>query len=252
MNYNCICDAAKVNGYGEKKGMTMDEKLKLIYYGFEVEESPAIGDIPAKITITYDFEIPQGVVFSPSWEIPCAKENVLDDDAILEKIFMLGMAELTGCFIKECSYEVVIEPFLLRKEQILEWEECFNSIFSSLYFKQEKEHMYRVSIVNNAEEKLPYNRNNHKVGSDKLVFVDKNIIETGEPKVEAELTSIVGYTINVDADFMSALYDLGYRRMISVCYNRDEKMIGQSAMQSDLLVHYSADFVAELFGLNYE
>ena len=73
---------------------------QLIYYGFEIEEAAEIGDIPARITITYDFEMPGIATFAPSWEIPCDRENVADDDAVLAKIFFLRMAELVYCLPK--------------------------------------------------------------------------------------------------------------------------------------------------------
>ena len=98
---------------------------QLIYYGFEIEEWPAIGEIPAKITMTYDFEMPGIAAFAPSWEIPCDRENVADDDVVLAKIFFLGMAELIYCLPGIGSYEIIVEPFALTKEQISVWEERY-------------------------------------------------------------------------------------------------------------------------------
>ncbi len=111
---------------------------QFIYRGFEVTEEPG------KVCITYDFEIPGLSSFAPTWEIPCDKENIGEDEKFLNMVFSLGMVELISYWKITCPPEVVIEPYGLTKEQIAWWK--------SLYFNGLGEFYYTNGIEENEED----------------------------------------------------------------------------------------------------
>lgn len=130
---------------------------QFIYHGFEMEEMPAVGDEGAKLTITYDFEIPGLSAFAPTWEIPIQKEELSSDDGIINMIFSLGMVELISYWKIACPKEVVIEPFALKSEQIAFWKSLYFNGLGEFYYTngiEENEHDF-MTIVCEGEEYLP-------------------------------------------------------------------------------------------------
>lgn len=111
---------------------------QFIYHGFEIAEEPG------KVCITYDFEIPGLSFFAPTWEIPCTKEELWDDEAFLNMVFSLGMVELISYWKIACPPEVVIEPYGLSGEQIAWWK--------SLYFNGLGEFYYTNGIKENEQD----------------------------------------------------------------------------------------------------
>ena len=230
---------------------------QLIYYGFEIEEAPAIGDIPARITITYDFEMPGIATFAPSWEIPCDRENVADDDAVLAKIFFLGMAELVYCLPKLKSYEIIVEPFALTQEQIAVWKETYCDILALRFKQNADETIPEISIVSEGEELVPDYENKTEKREKTLIPVQTDY-ETDcilEQSCKEWLQEVF-YVINADEKCMQKLTAYGCKNVISVCrsINTDnpeaEHNLSEKGEQNiSLLVAYSASLVAELFDL---
>lgn len=115
-----------------------EQYRQFIYHGFEISEEPG------RVCLTYDFEIPGLASFAPTWEIPCEKENLGEDDIFLNMVFSLGMVELISYWKIACPKEVIIEPYGLTKEQIAWWK--------SLYFNGLGEFYYTNGITENAED----------------------------------------------------------------------------------------------------
>ena len=231
---------------------------QLIYYGFEIEEWPAIGEIPAKITITYDFEMPGIAAFAPSWEIPCDRENVADDDVVLAKIFFLGMAELIYFLPGIGSYEIIVEPFALTKEQIAVWEEKYCDTLSLLFKQGAEKPLPKITIVSEGEELVPGCGNRTDKREKNLIPVQTNyetdfISEQARKKWLQE----VFYAINADETCMQKLTAYGCKNVISVCRssNTNDLETVQKVQEKDeqnisILIVYSAALIAELYGLN--
>lgn len=110
---------------------------QFIYHGFEIEEEPG------KVSFTYDFEIPGLASFAPTWEIPCDRENIGEDETFLNMVFSLGMVELISYWKIACPKEVVIEPYGLSAAQ-KEW-------WKSLYFNGLGEFYYTNGITETEE-----------------------------------------------------------------------------------------------------
>lgn len=231
---------------------------QLIYYGFEIEEAPAIGDIPAKITITYDFEMPEIGTFAPSWEIPCDRENVADDDGVLAKIFLLGMAELIYCLPEIGSYEIIVEPFALTKEQISVWEERYCNTLKLLFKQEANKTSPKISIVSEGEEFVSDYEDRTEKGDKFLIPVQTNY-ETdfiSEQSCKKWLQEVF-YVINADETCMQKLTACGCQNVISVCHSFNNsnlvpvrKMQGKGEQNISLLIAYSAALIAELYRLN--
>lgn len=231
---------------------------QLVYYGFEIEEAPAIGEIPAKITITYDFEMPGIAAFAPSWEIPCDRENVADDDAVLAKIFFLGMAELIYCLPGIGSYEIIVEPFALTKELIAVWEEKYCDTLSLLFKQEAEKPLPKITIVSEGEELVPRCGNRTDKREKNLIPVQTNY-ETdfiSEQACKKWLQEIF-YAINADETCMQKLTAYGCKNVISVCRSSNtnnletvQKVQGKDEQNISLLIVYSAALVAELYRLN--
>ena len=231
---------------------------QLIYYGFEIEESPAIGEIPAKVTITYDFEMPGIAAFAPSWDIPCDRENVADDDVVLAKIFFLGMAELIYCLPGIGSYEIIVEPFALTKEQIAVWEEKYCDTLSFLFKQEAEKPLPKINIVSEGEELVPGCGNRTDKREKNLIPVQTNY-ETDFISEQAckKWLQEVFYAINADETCMQKLTAYGCKNVISVCRSSNtndletvQKVQGKDEQNISLLIVYSAALVAELYGLN--
>lgn len=231
---------------------------QLIYYGFEIEESPAIGEIPAKVTITYDFEMPGIAAFAPSWDIPCDRENVADDDVVLAKIFFLGMAELIYCLPGIGSYEIIVEPFALTKEQIAVWEEKYCDTLSLLFKQEAEKPLPKINIVSEGEELVPGCGNRTDKREKNLIPVQTNY-ETDFISEQAckKWLQEVFYAINADETCMQKLTAYGCKNVISVCRSSNtndletvQKVQGKDEQNISLLIIYSAALVAELYGLN--
>lgn len=231
---------------------------QLIYYGFEIEESPAIGEIPAKVTITYDFEMPGIAAFAPSWDIPCDRENVADDDVVLAKIFFLGMAELIYCLPGIGSYEIIVEPFALTKEQIAVWEEKYCDTLSLLFKQEAEKPLPKINIVSEGEELVPGCGNRTDKREKNLIPVQTNY-ETDFISEQAckKWLQEVFYAINGDETCMQKLTAYGCKNVISVCRSSNtndletvQKVQGKDEQNISLLIVYSAALVAELYGLN--
>ena len=231
---------------------------QLIYYGFEIEESPAIGEIPAKVTITYDFEMPGIAAFAPSWDIPCDRENVADDDVVLAKIFFLGMAELIYCLPGIGSYEIIVEPFALTKEQIAVWEEKYCDTLSLLFKQEADKPLPKIAIVSEGEELVPGCGNRTDKREKNLIPVQTNY-ETDFISEQAckKWLQEVFYAINADETCMQKLTAYGCKNVISVCRSSNtndletvQKVQGKDEQNISLLIVYSAALVAELYGLN--
>lgn len=231
---------------------------QLIYYGFEIEESPAIGEIPAKVTITYDFEMPGIAAFAPSWDIPCDRENVADDDVVLAKIFFLGMAELIYCLPGIGSYEIIVEPFALTKEQIAVWEEKYCDTLSLLFKQEAEKPLPKINIVSEGEELVPGCGNRTDKREKNLIPVQTNY-ETDFISEQAckKWLQEVFYAINADETCMQKLTAYGCKNVISVCRSSNtndletvQKVQGKDEQNISLLIVYSAALVAELYGLN--
>lgn len=240
----------------DKKRPDLDGQL--IYYGFEIEEAPAIGDIPAKITVTYDFEMPGIAAFSPSWEIPCDREDVANDDAVLAKIFLLGMAELIYCLPGIGSYEIVVEPFALAKEQIAVWEEKYCNTLSLLFKPEANKKSSKITIVSEGEELVPDYENRTERREKTLIPVQTNC-ETDFISEQAcnKWLQEVFYVINADENCMQKLTAYGCQNVITVCHNSNnnipetvQKMQEENGQNISILVAYSAALVAELYRLN--
>ena len=231
---------------------------QLIYYGFEIEEWPAIGEIPAKITITYDFEMPGIAAFAPSWEIPCDRENVADDDVVLAKIFFLGMAELIYCLPGIGSYEIIVEPFALTKEQIAVWEEKYCDTLSLLFKQGAEKPLPKITIVSEGEELVPDYENRTEKREKTLIPVQTDY-ETDcilEQSCKEWLQEVF-YVINADEKCMQKLTAYGCKNVISVCRNSNtndletvQKVQEKDEQNISLLIVYSAALIAELYGLN--
>lgn len=231
---------------------------QLIYYGFEIEESPAIGEIPAKVTITYDFEMPGIAAFAPSWDIPCDRENVANDDVVLAKIFFLGMAELIYCLPGIGSYEIIVEPFALTKEQIAVWEEKYCDTLSLLFKQEAEKPLPKITIVSEGEELVPGCGNRTDKREKNLIPVQTNY-ETDFISEQAckKWLQEVFYAINADETCMQKLTAYGCKNVISVCRSSNtndletvQKVQGKDEQNISLLIVYSAALVAELYGLN--
>lgn len=231
---------------------------QLIYYGFEIEESPAIGEIPAKVTITYDFEMPGIAAFAPSWDIPCDRENVADDDVVLAKIFFLGMAELIYCLPGIGSYEIIVEPFAMTKEQIAVWEEKYCDTLSLLFKQEAEKPLPKIVIVSEGEELVPGCGNRTDKREKNLIPVQTNY-ETDFISEQAckKWLQEVFYAINADETCMQKLTAYGCKNVISVCRSSNtnnletvQKVQGKDEQNISLLIVYSAALVAELYGLN--
>lgn len=108
---------------------------QFIYHGFEIAEEPG------KVCLTFDFEIPGLASFAPSWEIPCNREELGEDETFLHMVFSLGLVELISYWKIACPKEVIIEPFGLSGEQIAWWK--------SLYFNGLGEFYYTNGIEEN-------------------------------------------------------------------------------------------------------
>ena len=233
---------------------------QLVYYGFEIEEAPAIGDIPAKITITYDFEMPGIAAFAPSWEIPCDRENVADDDAVLAKIFFLGMAELIYCLPGIGSYEIIVEPFALTKEQIAVWEEKYCDTLSLLFKQEADKPLPKITIVGEGEELVPGYEKGTEKREKTLILVQTNYERDFIPEQFCKKwLQEVFYVINADENCMQKLTACGCKNIISVCHSLNnsnlepvQKIQEKGEQNISLLVAYSAALVAELFELNYK
>lgn len=111
---------------------------QFIYHGFEIAEEPG------RVCLTFDFEIPGLASFAPSWEIPCDREDLGEDETFLNMVFSLGMVELISYWKIACPREVVIEPYGLDDEQIAWWK--------SLYFNGLGEFYYTNGIEENQED----------------------------------------------------------------------------------------------------
>lgn len=231
---------------------------QLIYYGFEIEESPAIGEIPAKVTITYDFEMPGIAAFAPSWDIPCDRENVADDDVVLAKIFFLGMAELIYCLPGIGSYEIIVEPFAMTKEQIAVWEEKYCDTLSLLFKQKAEKTLPKIVIVSEGEELVPGCGNRTDKREKNLIPVQTNY-ETDFISEQAckKWLQEVFYAINADETCMQKLTACGCKNIISVCRSSNtndletvQKVQGKDEQNISLLIVYSAALVAELYELN--
>lgn len=231
---------------------------QLIYYGFEIEEAPAIGDIPAKITVTYDFEMPGIATFAPSWEIPCDRENVADDDAVLAKIFLLGMAELIYCLPGIGSYEIIVEPFALTKEQIVVWEEKYCDTLSLLFKQEAEKQSPKINIISEGEEFLPDYENGIEKKDKLLIPVQTNYEKDFITEQDCKKwLQDVFYAINADETCMQKLTAYGCKNVISVCHSSNtnnlepvQKMQEKDEQNISLLIVCSAALVAELYGLN--
>lgn len=233
---------------------------QLIYYGFEIEESPAIGEIPAKVTITYDFEMPGIAAFAPSWDIPCDRENVADDDVVLAKIFFLGMAELIYCLPGIGSYEIIVEPFALTKEQIAVWEEKYCDTLSLLFKQEADKPLPKITIVSEGEELVPGYEKGTEKREKTLILVQTNYERDFIPEQFCKKwLQEVFYVINADENCMQKLTACGCKNIISVCHSLNnsnlepvQKIQEKGEQNISLLVAYSAALVAELFELNYK
>lgn len=115
-----------------------EQYQQFIYHGFEIAEEPG------KVSLTFDFEIPGLSSFAPTWEIPCDREDLGEDETFLNMVFSLGMVELISYWKIACPREVVIEPYGLSREQISWWK--------SLYFNGLGEFYYTNGIVENEED----------------------------------------------------------------------------------------------------
>ena len=103
----------------------------LIYHGFEIEEMPRLGSVPGYVRLIYDFEIPGISQYAPEFVIPSEEEDVGSEDTFINLAFHLGMAELMQyCYNTEIK-TVVIEPFGLTKNQIMWWNDIYNSAINS-------------------------------------------------------------------------------------------------------------------------
>lgn len=144
-----------------KTYQTLREQYKqFIYHGFEIAEEPG------KVCLTYDFEIPGLSSFAPTWEIPCDREDLGEDDTFLNMVFSLGMVELISYWKIACPKEVVIEPYGLSKEQIAWWK--------TLYFNGLGEFYYTNGIEENERDFM-------------TIVADGEVWEPGQDEENSEL-----------------------------------------------------------------
>lgn len=170
---------------------------QFIYHGFEVSEEAG------KVCITYDFEIPGLSSFAPTWEIPCNREDLEEDETFFNMIFSLGMVELISYWKIACPKEVIIEPYGLSKEQIAWWK--------SLYFNGLGEFYYTNGIAENETDFM-------------TILAEGKVFEPKSCAVSKESTDIKGDCLvpvgggkdsSVSLELLSAWKDKNYCYIIN-------------------------------------
>lgn len=233
---------------------------QFIYHGFEVTEEPG------KVCITYDFEIPGLSSFAPTWEIPCDKENMGEDEKFLHMVFSLGMVELISYWKIACPPEVVIEPYGLDAEQIAWWK--------SLYFNGLGEFYYTNGIEENEKDFMTILADSEPFMPDSEAVVDADggcLVPVGGGKdssVSLELLKAMGkdagknfcYIINPRGATLDSAAAAGYgeERIIAVKRTLDANMLrlnkegylnGHTPFSA--IVAFSATITAYLHDLTY-
>lgn len=254
-------------GSGLENFMKTYEELRktykqFIYHGFEIKQEPG------KVCLTYDFEIPGLSSFAPSWEIPCNRENLGEDDIFSNMVFSLGMVELVSYWKIACPKEVVVECAGLSGEQIQWWK--------SLYFNGLGEFYYTNGIEEKQETFMDIKADGlkWKPGDTKSLVTGREsgkgrcLVPVGGGKdsaVSLEILKARGtqdccYIINPRGATLDCASVAGYKenRVIAVKRTLDKNMLrlnkdgflnGHTPFSA--IVAFSATITAYLHGLTY-
>lgn len=76
--------------------------------------------------LEYDFLLAPGLVFCPSWQIPCPQNPAGLSSGMLDNlVFNLGMVELISYWKCACPHQVVVTAGYLAPEQLPFWQKLF-------------------------------------------------------------------------------------------------------------------------------
>lgn len=231
----------------------------LYYYGFEMEEAPAIGDIPAKLTITYDFEIPGYGVFAPQWEIPCDVEDMASDEKIIDLIFLLGMAELFQCFKTVCPKNVIVEPFLLSDNQADMFKKHWFKALRDFYRLNEIDENEKdfLNIFSQGEDEVQLFFHNQKECAAQLIPLQgKNETDIHKDALTGNSDETVFFLVNATEEILKEIQNKGYDKLICVCRQWNEHKLAvdnEDSLRDDLNIRDSilsaCRLVSYLYGL---
>ena len=115
------------------------------YNGFNIEEQDE------NMVITYDFEIVGLSEFNPTWTVKKAGAD-LNDSALRNMVFSLGMVELVSYWKITCSPQVNVKCGNLDKEQIQWWKKLYFNGLGECFFLNnivdDVEHFMNISCDN--------------------------------------------------------------------------------------------------------